>query len=278
MAGRARKRITALGILWRAILILILLMTFFPFVFMLMTSFKDLPQFYHSFWTPQFPMNFDNYCKAFVDMHRYLINSVIVTAASILGILASSIVVGFLIARYKFPGRDIIFYFFLAIMMIPGVLMLVPSFSWAKRLGILDTYWVMILPYIAGGQIVGIYLLRTFFAEMSSALFEAAQIDGAGLFRQLWHVGVPLAKPVIGVVAIISALSVWNQFLWPLVTTSSEDVIVVTVGMLRYTTARLYMYGLIFAGYTISSLPLALLFLFSTRLFLRGITSGALKA
>jgi multiple sugar transport system permease protein/raffinose/stachyose/melibiose transport system permease protein len=278
VARDKQRRFAPHGILWRFALGVILLLTFFPFIFMLMTSLKDLPQFYHSFWTPQLPLHFDNYARAFADMRHYLINSILVTAASIAGILASSIVTGFLIARYRFPGRAVIFHLFLAIMMIPGVLMLVPSFSWAQRLGMLDTYWVMILPYIAGGQVVGIYLLRSFFAGMSSELFEAAQLDGAGLFRQLWHVAIPLAKPVIGVVAIISALSVWNQFLWPLVTTSSEDVIVITVGMLRYTTARLYMYGLIFAGYTISSLPLALLFLFSTRLFLKGLTSGALKA
>jgi len=101
---------------------------------------------------------------------------------------------------------------------------------------------------------------------------------GAGLLRQLWHVGVPLARPVLGVVAIVSALGVWNSFLWPLVTTSREEVMVLTVGMLRYQGKVLGMYGEMLAGFTISAIPLGLLFLTCTRLFMKGITSGALKA
>ena len=136
----------------------------------------------------------------------------------------------------------------------------------------------MILPYVSGGQILGIYLLRGFFSQIDNDLFEAAQVDGAGLLRQLWHVGLPLAKPVLGVVAIVSALGVWNQFLWPLVTTSSEDVMVLTVGMLRYNTRVVGQYGRMFAGYTISAIPLGILFLLATRVFMKGITAGALKA
>jgi ABC-type glycerol-3-phosphate transport system permease component len=136
----------------------------------------------------------------------------------------------------------------------------------------------MILPYIAGGQVLGIYLMRSFFAEIDNDLFESAMVDGAGLLRQLWHVGMPLAKPVLGVVAIVSALGVWNNYLWPLVTTSSDEVMVLTVGILRYNTKIGGQYGQMFAGYTISAIPLTILFMLCTRVFMRGITSGALKA
>jgi ABC-type glycerol-3-phosphate transport system permease component len=162
-------------------------------------------------------------------------------------------------------------------MMIPGVLMLVPAFVWVKQLGLHDSYWVMILPYIAGGQVLGIYLMRGFFEELDDDLFEAAQIDGAGLLGQLWHVGIPLSKPVLGIVAIVSAIAVWNNFLWPLVTTSSEDVMVLTVGILRYNQEVTMQHGRMMAGYTISAVPLAILFVFCTRVFMKGITSGALK-
>jgi ABC-type glycerol-3-phosphate transport system permease component len=211
-------------------------------------------------------------------MKYYLWNSLLVTALSISGIVIFSTITGFLIARYDFPGREIIYYGMIAMMMIPGVLMLIPSFVWVKQLGLIDTYAVMILPYIAGGQVMGIYLLRTFFGQIDNALFEAAQVDGAGVFRQLWHVGVPLAKPILGVVAIMSALGVWNSFMWPLVTTSSEDVMVLTVGMLRYNTRVGGMYGRMFAGYVVSAIPLGILFSVSTRVFMKGLTSGALKA
>ena len=266
------------GALWRACLVLILAITFFPFLFMLMTSLKDTHQFYHSFWLPAWPVHFDNYAGALTDMQAYIANSIFVTAVSIAGILVFASVAGFLFARYQFPGREIIYYGMISMMMVPGVLLLVPSFLWVKHLGLLDSYAVMILPYVAGGQILGIYLLRGFFSQIDNDLFEAAQVDGAGLLRQLWHVGLPLAKPVLGVVAIVSALGVWNQFLWPLVTTSSEDVMVLTVGMLRYNSRVGGQYGRMFAGYTVSAIPLGILFLLATRVFMKGITAGALKA
>ncbi len=263
---------------WRAVLFTILLLTFFPFIFMVVTSLKDTHQFYHTFWTPAWPLHFGNYAMAWEDMHQYVWNSLFVTAVSITGIVIFSAVTGFIFARYDFPGRELLYYAMIAMMMIPGVLMLVPSFVWVTTLNLLDTYAVMILPSIAGGQVLGVYLLRGFFSEIDNTLFEAAQVDGAGLLRQLWHVGLPLAKPILGVIAIVSALGVWNSFLWPLVTTSSEEVMVLTVGMLRYTGRVMGLYGPMFAGYTISAIPLAILFLLCTRLFMKGITSGALKA
>jgi len=266
------------GMLWRVLLVIILLLTFFPFVFMVMTSLKDTHQFYHSFWLPSWPVNLENYVHAFGDMKFYIWNSLLVTAVSIGGILASASVAGFLFARYDFPGREMLYYSMIAMMMVPGVLMLVPSYVWVTRLGLLDSYAVMILPYIAGGQVLGIYLLRGFFSQIDKDLFEAAQVDGAGLFGQLWHVALPLSKPVLGVVAIVSALAVWNNFLWPLVTTSSDEVMVLTVGMLRYNSRVGGQYGLMFAGYTLSAIPLGILFMLSTRMFMKGITSGALKA
>ncbi len=280
MAVVRAKGMSALlgGAAWRLVLAFILFLTFFPFLFMVMTSLKDTYQFYHTFWAPAWPLHFGNYPHAFSDMGMYIFNSLAVTAMSVGGIVLFSVTAGFLFARYEFPGREAIYYGMLSMMMIPGVLMLVPAAMWVKQLGLMDSYRVMVLPYVAGGQVIAVYLLGQFFSEIDRGLFEAAEVDGAGVVRQMWHVGIPLAKPIIGVVAIISALSVWNQFMWPLVTTRSEDVMVLTVGMLRYTGRVQGMYGQMFAGYVISAVPLGVLFLFTTRTFMRGITSGALKA
>ena len=272
------RKLGAKGVAGRGVLVLLLALTFFPFVFMVITSFKSTHQFYHSFWLPLWPLHIQNYALAFGNLKYYIWNSVLVTALSISGIVTFSAVAGFLFARYRFPGRELLYYGMISMMMIPGVLMLVPAFVWVKQLGLIDSYAVMILPYIAGGQVLGIYLLRGFFGQIDNDLFEAAQVDGAGLLRQLWHVGVPLAKPVLGVVAIVSALGVWNSFLWPLVTTSREEVMVLTVGMLRYQGKVLGMYGEMLAGFTISAIPLGLVFLMFTRMFMKGITAGALKA
>lgn len=267
----------SLGAIWRIMLAIILFLTFTPFIFLLMTSFKTPHQFYHSFWLPMWPLHLNNYVFAFREMHAYIWNSLLVTGISVMGILVFSTIAGFVLARYAFPGREIIYYGIIATMMVPGVLLLVPSFIWVKQLGLIDSYAVMILPYVAGGQVLGIYLLRGFFSEIDNAFFEAAQVDGAGMFLQMWHIALPLAKPVLGVVAIMSALSIWNNFLWPLVTTSSEEVMVLTVGALRYNTRAGVDYGRQFAGSVISAIPLGILFILATRMFMKGITSGAIK-
>ncbi len=271
-------RMGFIGLVWRFGLVMILGLTFLPFIFMVLTSLKDTNQFFHSFWFPALPLHTENYAFAFQDMKAYLFNSILITGLSVAGIVLCASLAGFIFARCEFPGREFLYYGMIAMMMIPGVLMLIPSFLWVKKLGLLDTYWVMLLPYIAGGQILGVYLLRSFFGAIDEDLFEAAEVDGADLLRQLWHVGMPLARPILGVVAIISALGVWNNFLWPLVTTSSDDVMVLTVGILRYSGRVGGAYGRMFAGYTLSAVPLGILFMLCTRLFMKGIMSGALKA
>lgn len=276
--GTGGSRVYVWGTFWRAGLGLILFTTFFPFIFLVMTSLKDTHQFYHSFWLPAFPLAWQNYAQAFGDLKIYIFNSIFVTAVSISGILICSTITGFLFARYRFPGREIVYYMMLAMLMVPGVLMLIPQFVWVQQLGLLNTFSVMILPYVAGMQIMGMFLLRSFFAQIDQALFESAQVDGAGVFRQLWHIALPLSKPILGVVAIMSALGVWNSFLWPLVTVSDESVMVLTVGMLRYNGRVAGQYGPMFAGYVISAIPLGILFVLFTRAFMKGITSGALKA
>ncbi len=266
------------SLVWRTTLAMLIALTFFPFLFLVMTSFKDTHQFYHTFWLPAWPPTLQNYAQAFNELDRYLFNSILVAVLSVGGILLFSIITGFLFARYRFPGRELLYYGMLAMMMIPGVLMLIPQFVWVQQLGLLDSYAVLILPYMAGGQIMGMYLLRSFFEQLDNSLFEAVQVDGGGLFRQLWHIGLPLSKPILGVVAIMASLGVWNSFLWPLVTTSSEEVLVLTVGMLRYQSRVWGQYGPLFAGYVISAIPLGLLFALFTRAFMKGIASGALKA
>lgn len=278
LAEPSRSRFAIGSLLWRLVLFAILFLTFLPFIFMVMTSLKTTQQFYRQFWLPSWPLHFENYSKALADLAPLILNSLFITAVSITGIVVMGVIAGFIFARFKFPGSGLLYYSFLAMMMIPGSLTLIPSFMLVKQLGMLDTYQVMILPYIAGGQVMSIYLLRGFFAEMENDLFEAAQVDGAGLLRQLWHVGVPMATPIVGVVAIVSAIGVWNNYLWPLVTTSSESVMVLTVGIQRYMGRVGGLYGQMYAGYTISMLPLAVLFSFCTKLFLRGLTAGALKA
>jgi len=141
-------------------LAIVALLTFFPFYFMVITSLKSTSQMRHYFLTPVLPLHFDNYVVAFWQLTRYFLNTLVVTGVSVPGVLLLSSLTAFAFARYAFPGKTVLFYAIISLLMVPGVLTLVPAFIWIKQLGLLNTYWALIFPYIASGQVFGIYLLR----------------------------------------------------------------------------------------------------------------------
>jgi multiple sugar transport system permease protein/raffinose/stachyose/melibiose transport system permease protein len=267
--------------LWRSLafiaLVLLAVLTFVPFMFLLVNSVKSIPQFYRNFWSPTLPVHFENYREAWAEVRPYIVNSLYVTTLTFIGVISLSSITAFTIARYRFPGRDAIFTFIIAILMVPGILTLVPSFMLFKDLGLLNTYWVMIIAYVSGGQAFAIFVLRTAFAAIPSDLFDSAQIDGAADWQRFWYIGIPLAQPVIGAVAIVNVLGTWNSFIWPLVTVSDDRKSVITKGLFTFASQYGQRYGAMFAGYIIASLPLLICFLLATRLFIRGMTSGAIK-
>ena len=255
---------------------------FYPFVMLIMLSLKDNNQFAHQPWLPTFPMHPGNYIAASKLLIRYIGNSLFVSGTSCLGVLLLSSFTAYVFARFRFFGRHLLFCAIISLMMVPGILGLVPTFMIVKNLGLLNTHWALILPYIAGGQVVGIFLLRTFFAAIPEDLFDAAKIDGAGDIRMYRSVALPLCKPMLATIAIISVQTTWNDLIWPLVCLSDDELKTVTIGLLSFqsqvamaTTTR---WGPLFAGYVVASIPLLLLFLVASRAFVQGLTSGALKA
>jgi ABC-type glycerol-3-phosphate transport system permease component len=253
------------------------LILFFPFIFMLSTSLKTLDQFYHYFWQPSFPLHFDNYVRAWTEIKGYLFNSIFVSGTSTLGVLLLSSLAAFAFARYKFPGSSMLFLIVISMLMIPGILTLVPSFMLVKKLGLLNSYWVLILPFIATGQIFAIFILKSFFASLPEDLFESARMDGASYWTLYWRIALPLSKPALGIIAILNVLGTWNNFIWPLVTISDSKYNVITAGLFLFSSQYGSRYGEMFAGYTLASVPLLIIFIFTIRLFIKGITSGAFK-
>jgi len=259
------------------VLVLLIALTFYPFAFLLINSFKNIPQFYLHPWWFVFPFHTENYADAWQVIYRYIGSSIVVCLLTAGCMLLLSSVAAFAFARFRFPGRDLLFYAILSLLMIPGVLMLVPTFILVRDLGLLNSHWVLLLPFISGSQVMAIFLLRGFFAEIPEDLFEAARIDGASTFQQLIHVAIPLAKPIIGTLAILNILATWNNFIWPQVTVTDQKLAVVTNGILQFSSQYGTNYGPMFAGYIISSVPLLILILFTMQAFLKGVTSGAFK-
>lgn len=258
-------------------LVFVAFFTFVPFYFMLITSVKTTSQMRHFFWTPALPFYFKNYLTAFSLLQRYFVNTVIVAAIAVPGVLLLASMAAFVFARYSFPGRTLLFWAIISLLMVPTVLTLVPAFVWIKQLGLLNTYWALIFPYISGGQVFAIYLLKSFFATIPKELFDSAEVDGANIFQQYWNIALPLVKPMLSVIAILNTLSIWNDYIWPLVTLQDNNMRTITIG-LRYFQGQYHTnYGPLFAGYILASLPLLLLFLIAMRPFVAGLTSGAIK-
>jgi ABC-type glycerol-3-phosphate transport system permease component len=219
------------------------------------------------------------YSYAWEIIHPYMLNTILVCLATVIGVVGIGSMSAYLFSRCRFPGRNALFVTVLSFMMIPGVLTLVPSFMWVKRLGMLNSHIVLILPYIAGGQVFAIFLFKGFFDGLPGELFESARLDGAGHFRLYWNLVLPLSKPVISVVSIVTVLSTWNNFLWPFITNSDSKYHVVASGLfLMNQTSAAENHATMFAAYILASIPLLILFMYATKPFMAGVTSGAFKA
>jgi ABC-type glycerol-3-phosphate transport system permease component len=256
------------------------ILTFYPFIFMMMTSFKNSPQFMHSFWGFAWPVHPENYKDAFTILWPYLINSFITSGISVVVVLTIASVAAFMFARFDFPGREILFLAILALLMVPGILTLVPSFLLIKSLKMIGTRQALILPYIAGGQVFAIFILRSFIAGLPEELFEAARIDGATTLRIFTSVVLPLSRPILVTIGVMNVLSTWNDYIWPLVTLPTNKLWTISLGIVSFSShyQGLESWGPMFAGYVIASIPLIVLFVFTMRYFIAGLTSGAIKA
>jgi ABC-type glycerol-3-phosphate transport system permease component len=260
-------------------LIALLILVFLPIVYLLVFSFKNNARIYASFWGPPNPWMWSNYADGWRAVQRSLFNSVWLALASTGITVLASALAGYAFARHRFPAKEPLYYSFLALMMIPAVLTLIPRYILVKNMGIVDTPWVLILPWSAGDAAFGILLCRGFFATISEELFEAGRVDGATELQLFAWIATPLSLPILVTLGIVHAFRSYNDYIWPLITINSSDLQVVTVALTQFNAGYgLIDYGPRFAGYLLAAVPLLIMFLLGMRYFIRGMTAGALKA
>ncbi|HPO13514.1 MAG TPA: carbohydrate ABC transporter permease [Candidatus Hydrogenedentes bacterium] len=220
-----------------------------------------------------------NYQRAWKIIRPYIINSLVVSGSTAAAVLFLASLTAFVLSRYRFFGSRFCYLFIISVMMFPAVLTLVPSYLLLRTFGMLNSYWAMIIPYTAGGLAFAIFILKGFFDGLPEDLFEAARIDGAGHFQSYRHIVLPLSKPILSVVLIMNLLGTWNEFMWPFIV-NSEGKYHVIASALYVLSASTFITDLtaLFAAYMLASLPLLILFIFATRPFIQGVTSGAFKA
>lgn len=264
------------------LLVLLLFFSFFIILIMVSMSLRPTVLIYADFWALPWPPVLSNYQTAVFDLIPSMLRTIFISAVSIIGVLVIACPSAYAFARMKFPGSGVLFYLVLAVMMIPGIILLTPHFILAQQLQLRGTLYGLIIFYIAGGQPFAIFLLSTFFRSQSEEIFEAARIDGASELHSLLRIAVPLAWPILMTVAILNFLGIYDDFIWPrLVLPQHLETLVLALE--RYN-PQIGEYsnrpelGPQAAGYVFASLPQLLIFVFAMKYFIQGLTSGAVKA
>lgn len=256
---------------------LVVVMT--PFVWMLLSSFKPEAEIRANppTWWPQ-TFTLENFTELFTRLNfpQFFTNSAVVAVFVTLGNLMFCSMLGYAFAKIDFWGRDWLFRIVLGTMMIPGIVMLVPLFVLVSRLGLVDTYAGLILPFLAGP--FGVFLMRQFISSLPDELIDAGRIDGAGEFRIFTRIILPLCKPALATLGILTFLGSWNNFLWPLVVASSEDKYTLPVALALYSVGQNENnYGLMLAGAVAVVAPVVVVFLILQKHIIQGIATSGIK-
>lgn len=255
-----------------------------PFIWMLSTSLKTINQtfVFPPQWIPK-PAYWENYKRVFdlMNFARYYLNSTLVTAGRIAGQFFVCTMAAYGFARLRFPGRDIFFFLILGTLMLPIEALMVPSFILMKHLRWINTYRALIIPQALGafGGAFYIFLLRQFFLSIPKELEEAAIIDGASPPRVFWSVMLPLARPVFAALAVFAFTKAWNDFVWPLLMTNTDNMKVLSLGIAGFKGLRegLTQWPLMMAAAMMALLPVLIVFVLAQKYFIEGATLTGLK-
>ena len=258
-------------------ILVVLFFAFVPMYLMINISLKDNQQFSRNPWFPEAPFHWENYVFGWNHLGGTFFNTAFVAITATVLTLVIAVIGAFFFARYKMPGSKFLFGVFIILMMYPSVANMVPMFKLITSLGLYNTHFALIIPAIAGGQAFNIFVLRNFIEDIPQDLFDAIEIDGGNMFYQIWHVVVPLSMPIIGTLGILSIIGQWNNFVSPLLYLRDTNLQTISVSLLYLEGEYTKNWGQLMAGYTIASIPLVVLFVFCMKLFIRGLSSGAVK-
>lgn len=253
-----------------------------PFVWMISTSLKSLGEALGSAFFPS-ELHFENYVEAWqrAQFTEYFVNSLLITVITLTGQLTFSILAAYAFARINFPGRNLIFSIMLSTMMIPAMVFTIPNFltvTWLGRIGPIpwiNNWPALTIPFM--GSVFSIFMLRQFFAQIPDELFDAAQIDGAGHFRFLTKVVLPLSKAPVMVILVLSFIGTWNSLAWPMLVTNTPDWRPISVGLMNFVNEAGQEINLTMAGAFITIIPIMVIYFFTQKQFTESIARSGLK-
>lgn len=277
-ARRRRYSFLTGSVLVNLLLLLLLILTVVPFLYMVFSAFKPNTEI---FGTPitLLPRNptLDN-MKALLTQFpfaRWMLNTAIVAIGGTITSLLLSSLAGFAFAKYDFRLKNLLFTLMLVTLLIPPQVLQIPQFEVIRELHWFNTYQSLIIPRAVGA--FGIFLMRQYTTTVPNEILDSARVDGASEFAIWWRVVLPLVRPGLAVLGILSFTGLWNDFYWPLVVTTDPSMFVANLGIAALVGPYDYQYGILLSGAVLASLPIILMFLIFQRQFIAGLTQGAVK-
>lgn len=248
-----------------------------PWMWALLSSFKPRSEIMSTGILPR-EWRLNSYIELFeLTLFPYwLMNSVIVSVSAALLGMAVCAMAAYGFAKFRFFGQGVLFWIVIASVSIPPFTTVIPLFGWLARIGLLNTYPVLILPFAASA--FGLFMLRQYIATLPDELIEAARVDGCGELRLFLTIIVPLARPAIGTAGILIFIASWNSFIWPLVFMRSDEMFTLPVGIAGLNSEQMAEYGQVMAAAILSSIPMLTIFFFMQRQIIAGLTQGAVKS
>jgi multiple sugar transport system permease protein len=244
------------------ILLIIAAIFITPYLFAIMASFKPLAEINSDrAWNLPSHFTWDNFKTIFTqyDFGTFLANTAVITIILTLGQVTFSLMGAYAFARIQFPGREALFWGFLMMLMVPNVVTMIPLYVMMSKAGLVNTYWALFLPYVFGTPYT-VFLMRQYLLTIPGEVIEAARLDGCSELRILSRVIVPMSRPIIVTATIIAVIFSWNNFLWPLIATDSNNLQVLTVGIANFNSNFNSQWNLVLAGSLVALIPMVIMF------------------
>lgn len=252
----------------------------YPLLWVVIQSLKTETEFLQSIWTLPSKLNLSNYAVAWNDagMSKYFMNSVTVTIITTLVNLVFVTCAGYAFAKLKFLGKEFFYYMIIFNLLIPTAIILLPMFTMINKMHLVNTLPALVFPYFQGFAPMGLIICRNYFADLPDELMEAGKLDGCGNLSVFARIMLPLSKPIIATMAILSAMQVWNEYLWALTSITDESKYTLSVGVALFNKkTETVGYTPVFAALSISAMVIVIVYLCMQKHFVKSIASGAVK-
>jgi raffinose/stachyose/melibiose transport system permease protein len=262
-------------LVWFGIFSLVII---YPIIWLGLSGLKSNADFFLNTWSLPEEWLWGNYQAAWdAGIGQFFLNSVFITVTSVVSVLLLASMAAFGLSRFQFKGQNIFLLLILSGLMLAPQVSLIPLYKLLQAVGLYNTYWALILPYVAFQLPFAIFLMRSYFLSISKELEESAIIDGCNIWQVYWHIIVPMGKPIIASCALLTAMNVWNEFMFALVFVEDSALRTIPVGLMNLRSQLNTNFGIQLAGLAISALPMIIAYIIFQKQFVRGLSAGSVK-